>query len=121
MKDLLFEDWKQWRVCFWSGVCKMAWGVYRIVSCIIFGVVSVFWWIGKQINAFCSRETLAAVIIGIMISLLCLGWILTFVNERAARVHAEDERDSISYVLKRYTVAETETKVVVDGDTIKVW
>ena len=41
MKNLLFDDFRQWRVCLWSGVCKAAWGLLRILTCIIFGVVSI--------------------------------------------------------------------------------
>lgn len=101
MKNLLFDDFRQWRVCLWSGVCKAAWGLLRIVTCILFGIVSVFVYIGKQIVAFCKREFLASLIIGILITMICVGWLGTFVKERAARVDAEMQRDSISYELSR--------------------
>ena len=103
MKNLLFDDFRQWRVCLWAGVCKASWGVWRIVTCIVFGIVSVFFGIGKQIGAFCKREFWASLIIGAVIALICVGWVGTFVKERATRVNAEMQRDSISYELSRYT------------------
>jgi hypothetical protein len=99
MSNLLFDDVRQWRICLWSGVCKAAWGVYRILTCILFGIASVFVWIGKQIGAFCKREFLASLIIGTLIALICVGWFGTFVMERAARVDAEMQRDKLRYEL----------------------
>ena len=99
MKNLLFDDFRQWRVCLWSGVCKAAWGLLRIVTCILFGRVSVFVYIFRQIGAFCKREFLASLIIGTLIGIICVGWIFTFVNERKHRVDAEMQRDRLRYEL----------------------
>jgi len=99
MSNLLFDNVRQWRVCLWSGVCKAAWGLYRILTCILFGIVSVFVYIGKQISAFCKREFVASLIIGTLIALICGGWFFTFVTERAARVGAEMQRDKLRYEL----------------------
>ena len=102
MKNLLFDDFRQWRVCLWSGVCKAAWGLCRILTCIVLGIVSVFVYMCKQINAFRKREFMASLIIGTLIAVICACWLGTFVKERAARVDAEMQRDSISYELSRY-------------------
>lgn len=99
MKNLLFDDFRQWRVCLWSGVCKAAWGLCRILTCILFGIVSVFVYIAKQICAFCKREFLVSLIIGALVVLICFGWFGTFVKERAARVDAEMQRDKLRYEL----------------------
>ena len=103
MSNLLFDDFRQWRVCLWSGVCKAAWGLCRILTCIVLGIVSVLFYIYKQICAFCKREFWASLIIGTLIALICFGWFGTFVKERAARVDAEMQRDSISYELSKFT------------------
>ena len=96
MKNLLFDDFRQWRVCLWAGVCKAAWGLWRILTCIVFGILSVFAYIGKQIDAFYRREFAASLIIGFVIAVLSVCWLVTFVNERAARVGAEMQRDSLA-------------------------
>lgn len=102
MKNLLFDDFRQWRVCLWAGVCKFLWGLWRIISCLLFGIISFLVWIGKQIEAFCKREFIASLIIGVLFVLLVAGWLTTFMSERAHRVNAEMQRDSISYELSRY-------------------
>lgn len=108
MKNQLFDNFSQWRVCFWSGVCNMSWGLFRISTCIVFGVISIFIWIIKEIERFCKRETVASVVISCVVIALCAGWTLTFVKERSARVSAEMKRDSLSYeldnMMKQYRV-----------------
>lgn len=103
MKNLLFDNFRQWRVCLWSGVCKAAWGLLRILTCIIFGIVSIIAYCFKQICAFCKREFVASLIIVVLFVLLSAGWLATFMSERTHRVAAEMQRDSISYELSRYT------------------
>ena len=99
MKYFLFESWHQWRVCLWAGVCKMSWGIMRITTCIIFGIISIFVYVYKEVAKFCQREFIASFIVGIIVILLCFGWFSTFINERAARVSAEMQRDSLSLKL----------------------
>lgn len=99
MKNLLFDDFRQWRVCLWSGVCKAAWGLCRILTCIVLGIVSVFVWIGKQIEAFCKREFVASLIICVIAVAFIVSFGITFVKERKARVNAEMQRDRLSYEL----------------------
>ena len=103
MKDLLFSDWRQWRVCFVAGLKKCLSGFLKILYCIVLGIASVLVYVGKQIEAFCKRELWASLIIGTLLVLMCVGWILTFARERAARVGAEMQRDSISYELMKFT------------------
>ena len=103
MSNLLFDDFRQWRVCLWAGVCKFLWGLWRIISCLLFGIISILVWIGKQIEAFCKRELVASLVIGVLFVFLLAGWLTTFMSERAHRVNAEMQRDSIIYELSRYT------------------
>ncbi len=99
MKSLLFDDFQQWRVCLLAGVCKFLWSLWRIISCLLFGIISFLVWIGKQIEAFCKREFVASLVIGVLgvAFFICFG--LTFVKERKARVDAEMQRDRLSYEL----------------------
>ena len=71
----------------------------RIITCIIFGVVSVFVYVGKQIESFCKREFAAALIIGTITVAIIAGWMGTFITERSARVTAEYQRDSLAMKL----------------------
>lgn len=99
MKNLLFDSFRQWRVCLWSGVCKACWGLFRIVTCFLFGIMSIFAYCFKQIGNFCKREFLASFIIGFVISIMAIGWLATFVSERKHRVDAEMQRDRLRYEL----------------------
>lgn len=120
MKSKLFDNWHQWSVCFLSGCKSAAWGLWRIFTCIIFGIASVFVYIGKQIEAFCRREPIAAFIIGIVISLMAFGWISTFMESRVRIKTAEYQRDSIGYKLDKYLQAYDSTAtIIIDNDTIQ--
>ncbi len=88
----------------WAGVCKTSWGLWRIVSGVIFGIASVFVFIGKKIEAFCRREFAASLIIGSVAVIMIAAFTLTFVKERSMRISAEMQRDSLSYVLDRNMV-----------------
>lgn len=116
MKNLLFDDFLQWRVCLWAGVCKFLWGLWRIISCLLFGIISILVWIFKQIGAFCKREFVASFVIGIIFVLLCIGWIETFVSERKHRVDAEMQRDKLRYELDSTKLLIPERKYL-DDDT----
>ena len=116
-KPFLFTSFRSWRVCMMSGVRKFLWGTTRIATCIVFGILSIFAWIGRLISDFASREKVAAVIIGILLFILSFGWITTYVSTKTQLTTAEFQRDSIGYVLDRYMQAYD--SVVVDGDTLK--
>ena len=95
MKKFLFDNWHQWKVCFLSGCQKFLWGLCRIITCILFGIISIFVHICKQIGAFCKREPAFAIIIGLIgfFGLICCVRFLA--KERAARITAEFQRDSL--------------------------
>ena len=117
MKYLLYDDLRQWRVCMKSGIKEFLWGAKTILMGILFGLLSVFRWIGRLIAAFCRREPVAATIVAILLFTMTFGWIYTFVTERHATVTAQHIADSLSYDLSRITQAYD--SVIVDGDTIK--
>lgn len=120
MSNLIFDSWHQWKVCFSSGCSKAAWGIWRIVTCIILGIVSVFAYIGRQIEAFTRREPVAMLIVTILIVCMSLGWLFTFTSGRVALKSAQYERDSMSIRLSRYLQAYDDKQIVViDKDTIQ--
>lgn len=116
-KPFLFTSFRSWRVCMMAGIRKFLWGSARIATCIVFGILSIFAWIGRLISDFASREKVAAAIIGILLFILSFGWITTYVSTKTQLTTAEYQRDSIGYVLDRYMQAYD--SVIVDGDTIK--
>ena len=120
MNNQLFSSWHQWKVCFISGCKNAGWGIWRIITCMLFGIVSILIWCGKQIEAFCKRETIAAVIISILIIALSFGWISTFMQMRVSVMTAEHQRDSIGYTLDKYMQAfDSTSTIIVDKDTIR--
>ena len=95
MSNFLFDSWWQWRVCLWAGVCKLSWGIYRVVTCIFFGIISVFVWLWKLACRFISRNpgiTLGGFLFGLFIV-----WLLLFAGIRAKVTGLEAQRDSISW------------------------
>lgn len=120
MKEYLFTSWLQWRVCFVAGVQSLAWGLWRIITCIVLGLLSILWYCIRQIEAFCKREPVAAAIIAVIILSLSIGWIVTYVNRSVELRAALDQRDSISIKLDRYLQAyESGKTLIVNGDTIR--
>lgn len=94
-------------------------GVARILFAIVFGVVSFFVWIGKLIEAFCRRETVAAIVIGVIFLGMTFGWVFTFTKERHAAVTAQHKADSLAYDLSKYTqFVKPDDVLVLNGDTI---
>ena len=118
-KKWIFETFRDWYTYLWKACRRFIKGFLMILWSLLMGIVSVLVYCGKQIEAFCRRETVAAVIVGSVIVLLILGWVFTFVNGRVAQKTAEHQRDSISYCLSKYMQAYDSTSViVVDQDTI---
>lgn len=99
MKKLLFENWNQWKVCFMAGVEKFLWGFFRIITCIIFGVISLLYKLWQLIVGFV--KTNPKISIGIFAVILFLTWLFTFTSMRVKFVNVEHQRDSLSYELSK--------------------
>ena len=118
--NIIFENWHQWKVCFLSGIRKASWGIWRIVTCILYGILSVLYFVFRQICAFCRRESIAAAIIGVVFFVMSVGWISTFMDGRVKVRNAEYQRDSMSIKLDKYLQAyESSATIIIDNDTIK--
>ena len=116
----IFDTFKEWDTYAWSACKHLAKGVARILFALFFGMVSIFVFCGKQIEAFCRREPVASGLVGMLTLLLIVGWIATYVNGRAATKTAEFQRDSIGYKLDKYMQAyDTSEAVVIENDTIR--
>lgn len=100
MKNLIFESWHSWWVCFASGWQKLAWGLCRIVTCIILGVISLIvaaWramvrWVGRYPN----------IALGAFIVVVALVWLLMFARNRATKVGLEAQRDSVAWQYQQF-------------------
>lgn len=107
-KTILFDSWHQWKVCFLSGCSKFAWGLARIVSCIILGVASIICWLWQLLLRAVSRYPVPFVCAA---AAACFAaWCLTYVSMKGQVAAAQDNRDSMAYKLRQYTT-------MYDGDT----
>lgn len=100
-----------------AGFKELGWGLWRITSGVFLGVASIFAYCGRQIEAFCKREPIAATIIAITFTAMAAGWLYTFVQGRAQAVTIQHTADSLSYSLDK--IMQPYDSVIVDGDTIK--
>lgn len=115
----LFETWHSWKVCMWAGCKNFAWGLWRVITCIVLGILSIFKWIGTMIEAFAHREPIAMLVVSIIIACLSVGWLYTFVGTRATIKSALWERDSMSLKLDRYMQAYEQGDIIVlKNDTL---
>lgn len=98
-----FETFRSWRIVGWCRIKQFVEGAYGILYIWLFwGLLSIFIFIGKQIEAFCRRETVAAFIIGIALFLIGWGWIATYTYCKAEAVTAQYIADSLYYELSKY-------------------
>lgn len=95
MNNFVFESWKSWRVCFVSGLKKAGWGIARIITCILLGIISIFVHVWRVIVRFVGLNPKLA--IGGFFVIVIIVWLLTFVSMRARAVGAEHQRDSIAW------------------------
>ena len=116
-----FDTWESWCIVGRCRAKQLLEGLYGVVVIWLFwGVASLFIHAGRQVNAFYRRETRAAALISVLLVLLCVGWVTTFVRERAAVVSAQHRADSLAYDLSRYSqMFDTTDLVIVNGDTLK--
>ena len=88
---LLFDNFRQWRVCLLPGVTKMVWGICRITTCIVLGIISIIVWLWRKLIDFVGLNPKFSIITALIV--IALVWLLTFVNMRARAVGAEHQRD----------------------------
>ena len=95
----LFNSFKDWKKYILSAIRSVFVGLLRIVWSIIIGAVSLVAGIIRSIRAFARREPKAMVVIALLFLFIGICWMMNFVNERAMRVSAEYQRDSLSLKL----------------------
>lgn len=100
MKDLIFESWHQWKVCFLSGAKNFLWGLWRILTCIFFGILSVIVWLWKRACSWVGKYPNVA--LGGFICVVVIMFVLMFANNRAKVMGLEAQRDSISYQYQEF-------------------
>lgn len=120
MKSVMFDSLHQWKVCFLSGCKKFAWGLFRIVACLVFGFASVIRWLWRVLIRWVGNYPAAAVIIALAAILAV--WVATYAGGKAKLVSAEYCRDSLRYELWRVTNGTDKSEQLVVGqDTVTVF
>ena len=110
---------KEWKHLLYDSLHTLARAVLMILWLIISSLTSIFFYAYQKISDFCKREFLPSMIILVVGTLLVTCWCLTFANERAHRKTAEHQRDSIAFVLSKFTQAyPSDDDIVYKGDTI---
>lgn len=118
MKNLLFESWRQWKVCFLSGLRNAGWGIWRIITCMVFGFISLCKYLFERLAAAVSKYPKSAIVIFAVTT--AVTYVLTFTSGRARTRTAEYQRDSIGYCLDKYLQAyDTTSSIIVGNDTIR--
>jgi hypothetical protein len=100
MNNAFFDSWHQWKVCFLAGCKEFWWGLMRIISCILLGILSVLRALWRGLVVFVSHNPKVA--IGGTIVVAFIVWLVTFASMRARAVGAESQRDSISYAYYQF-------------------
>lgn len=99
-KSILFDSWHQWKVCFLAGCKEFWWGLARIISCLILGILSVIRWLWQLLVKAVSFYPVASIVISVIICSLV--WLFTYANGKAKLVNAENERDTMAYRLQQF-------------------
>lgn len=111
MNKYLFSGLHEWKICMAAALSNLWWGFRKVITNILFGIVSLFIFFGNKIEAFCRRETTAAFIITTLLCGILLGWLATFISSRTNYKTLEYQRDSISIrldrVMQTYEVTDT--------------
>ena len=92
---------RDWQGCIKSAIAGIARNVWALFYTLALGLFSLIIWLIVSVEDFCRREPKAALIMGIIIVFLSVGWILCYVDGRAQLLTAQYERDSVSIMLDR--------------------
>lgn len=100
IKNILFDDLHQWKVCFIAGCKEFWWGFARIISCLILGILSIIRWLWRLLVKAVSLYPVAAIVISLMACFFI--WLFTYANYKAKLVSAQNERDTMAYRLGQF-------------------
>lgn len=108
MKNLFFDDFRQFWLCFRHGAEMFFNGLCKMIYAIIFGIASLFRWFWGLLVKAVGRYPKVAIVIAIA---ACIAIWLTMVLKYKPRiVTAEHQRDTLAYRLKKY-------ETMYDGNT----
>ena len=114
MSKFLFNGWHEWKVCMAAAISHLWWGLSKVITNTLFGIISLFIFFGKKVEAFCRREALAAFCIFLMIGIISIGWLVTYMNYRVQNRTLEYQRDSVTIrldrIMRTYDTQDTITK-----------
>ena len=92
-------SWEDWKIFAEIAVRSIFVGIVRPIWLIVTGIISFLYYLYTLVINFTKREFVASLVIGTILTLLCFGWLATFVSERKHRVDAEMQRDKLRYEL----------------------
>lgn len=125
MDKFLFSDWHQFKVCFLSGCKSFLWGLYRIVSALFFGLMSLTRYLWRRLVKAVAKYPKSTIFI--VVVTFALVWGYTYTRMKARLTAAEFGRDSIAYKLSRFEAMydnDTDSVIIVrkttSNDTIKM-
>lgn len=96
----LFDSFKEWWKYLYSAIKKVFVGIVRILYAIVIGFVSLLVGLFRSIKKCWKGEKLN-IFLSLLVAAVILAWAMTFANERAMRVGAEMQRDSLAFVISR--------------------
>lgn len=100
MKSLLFDNWKQWLTCFAAAWKSFLWGIVRIISDILLGIVSIFVWLWKCAVRWVGKYPQIA--LGAFIVIVLLIWLLMYASKKATENGLTAQRDSIAWQYQNF-------------------
>lgn len=125
MDKFLFSDWHQFKVCFLAGCEKFMWGLYRIVTALFFGFLSLTRYLWRRLVKAVVKYPKSTIFIFVVTFSIALGY--TYTHMKARLASAEFHRDSIAYKLSRFEAMydnDTDSVIIVrkttSNDTIKM-
>ena len=100
MKDLIFESWHSWWVCFSSGWKKLGWGLMRIVTCIILGIISLIVAAWRYVVRLVGKYPNIA--LGAFVFVLLIVVLLMWARNRATETGLTAQRDAIAWQYQNF-------------------
>ena len=100
MKNLFFDTFKQWWMCFRYSLELIFKGVCKMIYALVFGLLSVIWWLWKVLVDAVKKYPKTTILISVLA--MYLVWLFMFAHYRTLLSKTEHSRDSVSYRLQEF-------------------
>jgi len=95
----MFDSLRQWWICFFSGCKSVGWGIWRILTALFFGFLSLLRWLWRLLVKAVGSHPSAAIIVAVAVFVFI--WVFTYAGLKSRIASAEFQRDSASYRASR--------------------